>query len=188
VKRIIFIVLLLLITGCAYRPLRDEFRSYSTIYVGWLDLHAGDYRKWGYMEKSEWQAAIAALNSGLHDYFRKYFDHFDIVGSDGNDRNPPKGAYYIKFVDPVIDAMQNSISTKVEIIDTNTGNIIQKFNSYATSFHASYSVYSFEGRLNNACYALAYDVHYYMTKEEVRRPPRSSGSRSRGYRPKGWDE
>ena len=59
---------------------------------------------------------------------------------------------------------QTSIAVDVTIKDAATGRVVRKFAGYGSSFHMSYTMYSFAGRLSNACYALAYEIYMQMTE------------------------
>lgn len=160
---IIFILSWALLLSCSTRSVRQEFSVSRDVYVGWLDLKPNDYRRYGYPTMEEWQKDINDLNGGLQKFAGDYLKDFHVSGaSRANDKSPKKGLV-IQFSNVNIDP-QASIVTDVEIKDASTGKLLKKFSSYGTSFQMSYSMYSFAGRLNNACYALAYDIYMQMTE------------------------
>lgn len=132
------------------------------LFVGWLDLKPDDYRKYGYPTKEEWVKDINDLNAGLQKYMKDYLTSFVVIGAGSAKERISGNAYAISFSNIVIDP-QTSIVTDVEIKDATTGKTIKKFAGYGTSFHMSYSMYTFAGRLNNSCYALAYEIYMQMT-------------------------
>ncbi len=149
---------------------RDPFYSHTInisgsqkVYIGWLDLRPGDYRKYGYPSREEWQKDINDLNGSLQKFVRDYMKDCNVSGvAQNNDKMPPNG-FVIQFSNVNIDP-QNSIVADIAIKDASTGRLLKKFSSYGTSFHMSYSMYSLAGRLNNACYALAYEIYMQMTE------------------------
>ena len=160
------VVLLLtcgIICSCGTRSVRQEFTGSQNVFVGWLDLTPNDFRKWGYPTKEEWEKDIVDLNSGLRKFVGDYLKDFNVTGATKiNDRTPANG-YVILFSNVAIDP-QASIVVDVTVKDAATGRIVKKFASYGTSFHMSYSMYAFTGKLNNACYALAYEIYMQMTE------------------------
>jgi len=103
------------------------------------------------------------LNSGLQKYLAEYLKEFNVTGARKSGAKFSGSGYVISFSNVVIDP-QSSIVVDVTIRDATTGKLVKQFASYGTSFHMSYSMYSFAGRLNNACYALAYDIYMQMTE------------------------
>jgi len=161
------VVLLLacgVICSCSSRAVRQEFSGSNNLYVGWLDLKSDDYRKWGYPTKEEWVKDINDLNvGGVQKFVRDYLKGFNVTGAQKvNDRVPTAG-YVIQFSNVSIDP-QNSIVADITIKDAVSGRVLKRFATYGTSFHMSYSMSSFAGRLNNACYALAYEIYMQMTE------------------------
>lgn len=152
-----------IVCSCSTRTVRTEYAGSTDLYVGWLDLRADDYRKYGYPTKAEWESDISDINSGLQEYIARYLKHYNVTGAASiRDRQPAKG-YVILFSNPSIDP-QSSIAVDITIKNAATGKVIERFPCYGTSFHMSYSMYSFAGRLNNACYALAYEIYQKMTE------------------------
>lgn len=150
--------------SCSSRSVRQEFSGSRDLFVGWLDLHPEDFRKFGYPTKEEWVHDISDLNVSLKEFVAKYLKDFNVSGASSINERPPASGYVIQFSNVAIDP-QTSIVADISIKDGTSGKVIKKFTSYGTSFNISYSMYAFIGRLNNACYALAYDIYVQMTDE-----------------------
>jgi hypothetical protein len=163
------------ILSCSTRSVRREFSGSRELYVGWLDLGAGDFRKYGYPAREEWERDIADVNRGLQKFVRDYMKGFAVTGASKVRERPPAYGYAIYFSNAAIDP-QTSIVADISIRDMGTGKVVTKFSAYGTSFHMSYSMYSFAGKLNNACYALAYEIYTQMTESGNGEPSRDAGS------------
>ncbi len=177
-----FVVILIscgLILSCSTRSVRQEFSGSRDVYVGWLDLRPADFRKYGYPTRGEWDKDIADVNSELQKYVRDYLKGFAVTGASKIGERPPAYGYAIQFSNVTIDP-QTSIVADISIRDRGTGRVVKKFPAYGTSFHMSYSMYSFAGKLNNACYALAYEIYTQMTESGNGEPSRNVPSEGYG--------
>lgn len=154
-----------LLMSCSTRTVRQEFAGNRHIYVGWLDLGPDYFRSYGYLTRGEWEKDIADLNKGFQEYMGGYLKEFRVTGARNSTDQPPATGFVILFSNVVIDP-QTSIVADVAIMDAATGGVVKRFPAYGTSFHMSYSMYAFTGRLNNACYALAYEIYMQMTEEK----------------------
>ncbi len=163
------------ILSCSTRSVRQEFSGSRELYVGWLDLRAADFRKYGYPTREEWERDIADVNQGLQKFVRDYMKGFAVTGASKIGERPPAYGCAIYFSNAAIDP-QTSIVADISIRDMGTGRVVTKFSAYGTSFHMSYSMYSFAGKLNNACYALAYEIYTQMTESGNGEPSRDAGS------------
>jgi hypothetical protein len=162
-KSIVFILAFLLLWSCSSRSVRQEYAASKNLYVGWLDLKPDNYRNYGYPTRAEWEKDIADLNTGFQKFVADYLKDFNVTGARKiGDRYTGPG-YTLALSNVVIDP-QTSIVADVTIRDAATGKLVKQFASYGTSFHMSYSMYTFAGRLNNACYALAYEIYMQMTE------------------------
>lgn len=151
--------------------IRLDCRTHRDYFIGWLDLNPKDYEKYGYSNQKDWERAISEANVILVVSIKKYFEKLIIPGSSPKQisvsyaehptEKPTKPSYYIKFTKMGMDTNANQMNIKVEIIDTTNNKTIVHFMSNAVGFGAA-NMYSFEGRLTNAAYALAYDVYYYL--------------------------
>jgi hypothetical protein len=162
---IVLLLLCVLLLSCSTRSVRQEFAGSRDIYVGWLDLGPDYFRSFGYLTRAEWEKDIADLNRGFQVYMGDYLKEFKVSGARNSSDKPPVTGFVILLSNVVIDP-QTSIVADVTIIDAAAGNVVKQFSAYGTSFHMSYSMYAFAGRLNNACYALAYEIYIRMTEEK----------------------
>lgn len=164
-KLILLFILFSVFCSCANRVVRQEFNSNKNIYVGWLDLKPNDFRKWGYPTKEEWIKDISDLNiTGLQKFVQQYLKDFCVTGAKSNIDKQPTTGYIIQFSNTSID-QNNSIVVDVIIKDAMSGKILKRFAAYGTSFSMSFSMYSFTGRLNNSCYAIAYEIYQQITEQ-----------------------
>lgn len=162
-QSIVFILSCLLLCSCSSRSVRQEYAASKNLFVGWLDLKPDNYRNYGYPTKAEWEKDIADLNGSFQKFVADYLKDFNVTGARKiGDRYTGPG-YILTLSNVVIDP-QASIVADVTIRDAVTGKIVKQFSAYGTSMHMSFSMYLFTGKLNNACYALAYEIYMQMTE------------------------
>ena len=169
-KKILFMLILILIAGWAISCSRNLKEVYTkenrsccrSIFLGWMDLHSNDYRKFGYPSKEEWEKDIRMLNTeSLLPFLKNYLKRTPVDVIPLSNLSPKEGII-ITFSNVYIDSVANSSTVDVTITDATSGKVRKKFSSYGTSFNLGgmgFGMMSFSGRLNNSMYAHAYNIY-----------------------------
>ena len=143
----------------------DKFKSF---YVGWLDMHADDYEKYGYATQKEWADVIHDQNiNGLQKYMKDVFPDKTLYFAGPNDKGfPTKGDLYIKFDVDRIDKNWNGFSggaddlyVDVTFFDVKTKEKLYSSSINTTSMGMGPQGWAFEGRLGFAIYNLTCFVY-----------------------------
>ncbi|MBP7738607.1 MAG: hypothetical protein KA369_21710 [Spirochaetes bacterium] len=93
-------IMLMCASGSSIRseqPSSPNLKNYKKIYIGWLDLGEGNWKKYGFRSQGEWSKAIRDLNvNALQEYCRSDLSRRTVSGSRGADA-PAKTDLYIKL-------------------------------------------------------------------------------------------
>jgi len=184
-KKIIFFFLVGLfanIAACSYyhiisdTPTKGDITSYDTINVGWIDLGADKWKLYGYeaKDKGNWLALIDQSNKqSMPEYLRQLLPNKKINVVTSKNQEPAKDGLVIKFSD-VEYAQRTSSAARVmfghmggsdtmdvtiHFIDGKTSKELKTLRvSIYSKSGGGFSDMSFEGRVNNSIYNLAYFI------------------------------
>ncbi len=161
--RSMFVVLLVMfmVIGCGSRRVKKEYSGEKTLFVGWMDLKADDYKKFGFETKKEWEDEIKNINiDGLQKYIVQYLGkNFTVIGAKQLGDTGPKNGYSVIFKNTLIQPYE-IINTHACICDAATGKELKCFKIESSPVSTGWGSYSFGGRLYNAVYSVAYDIYY----------------------------
>jgi hypothetical protein len=182
-KNIMFIFLIGLLAntaGCSYykiistTPTKGDLTSYDTINVGWIDLGADKWKLYGYdaNNKGNWLALIDQSNKqSMPEYLQRMLPNKKINVARSKNQEPAPNGLVIKFSD-VEYAQRTSSAARVmfghmggsdtmdvtiHFIDGKTSKELKNLRvSIYSKSGGGFSDMTFEGRVNNSIYNLAY--------------------------------
>lgn len=159
-KLAIMFVACVMIVSCGGRHVRMDYVSSTDLYIGWLDLKAWDFKKYGYARQADWEKEVAAANDALKKAVAKHLKMYTVKGAAKLwDAQPAKG-YVVQFSNVTLDA-QAGLKADVAIKEGAYGRTINRFTS---KIAPSTSKEKFGGKLNSACQAVANDIYMKMTQ------------------------
>jgi hypothetical protein len=168
----VFLILIglgVLCSGYASATDKEEFKKYKVIYISWLDLGEENFAAYGYATRDEWAAEIKVQNlTNLQKYARDYLKNWEVKGAAAKDEAPPKdpSILVVKFINTVFSLQANTLRSGLQLCDGATGNVLKQVTvepSMVNYNPFSWSNMSFGGRVSQAMYNLAYDIHYHLT-------------------------
>jgi hypothetical protein len=169
----------LILSGCATRfatvkenPSLPKLSGYKSIYVGWLDLNEEEWKNCGYASKNIWLAEIKKHNiKGLQEYIKLELPDKTVFGaSSKTDTYTGKGDLFLKFkiikLDTSTGAFKDTdFSVDVNFIDGKSGNTLYTASIVTSSFAPfprNWKGNTFEGRLDNQIYNLAWGISAWL--------------------------
>jgi len=179
-KKLFFFITILFVTilsGCLFptrfdivkeNPSSPYFRTYKSIYVGWLDLNEDEWKNCGYASKDIWITEIKKLNvNGLQMYLKTELPDKTILGaSSKTDTYSGQGDILLKFkvvqLDTRIGAFKDtSFSVDVDFVDGKSGKTFYTASIVTSSFAPfprNWKGNTFDGRIDNQIYNLAWGI------------------------------
>jgi hypothetical protein len=99
-----------------------DMKDVTRVFIGWIDFREDDWAVHGYSDKSEWAAAVIALNRKLLTLCQaKYLSGRTVDGAKGKgDENAAGYDLYIKFSDVLIDYSRYHLNLSIHFIDPRT--------------------------------------------------------------------
>jgi hypothetical protein len=152
-----------LIISCGDRNVRTDYISSTDLYIGWLDLKAYDFKKYGYANQADWEKDIAGANSALKIAVAKNLKVYKVTGAAKMWEMQPAKGYAVQFSNIVLDP-QAALTAEVAIKDATTGRTINKFSSKSGAAIKSSAKEPFAAKLNKACQAVANEIYMQMTQ------------------------
>lgn len=149
-----------MMVSCGGRNMRMEYISSTDMYVGWIDLKAWDFKKFGYATQADWEKDIAGANAALRTEVVKYLKDYKVTGASKQWEAQPTKGYVIQFVNVTLDP-QAALSADVSIRESATWKIPGKF---TCKVPANTSKDPFAAKLNKACQAVAKEIYMQMTQ------------------------
>jgi hypothetical protein len=162
VFRIMLASVLFLSCGSSYtirsqQPPSPDLDKFGRIYIGWLDLGEGNWRKYGFDSPRAWSDSIRELNvKALQAYCRSKLSGKAVTGSSGRGADhPAKGDLYIKLllkkheVETGLNRIQY-LHLNVRYIDMSSGQTRYAADVVVDSSGFGMGNYTFEGQLNFA--------------------------------------
>jgi len=160
-KKILFVLIaFVMIVSCGGRHARVDYISSTDLYVGWLDLKAWDFKRFGYEKQADWQKDIEAANAALKESVAQKLKMYTVTGAGKQWEAQPAKGYIVQFANAKLDP-EAGLSVDVAIKDGAYGRTISRFTS---TVEKSTSKNPFAERLNRACQAVANDIYMQMTE------------------------
>ena len=163
---------IMLAGGCGPVRVTEQYQKYNRIYVGWMDLGAHNWKKYGYGTEGEWVNEIKTQNiESLQEYTREYMKRWNVIGADSMHSAIPwdQGTLVILFSHVTLAAGTNQLQCEMSFYDGGTRKLLKRIYEKPSPISynpwGGYSNMSFSGQLSNSMYGVAYDIKYHLTTD-----------------------
>lgn len=149
-------------------PKKPLLQKYKTLYIGWLDLGKHNWKRYRYDTLQQWRKTIRDMNIlGLHKYLAEFLPHKKIFGAKRPVDNFQAGSgLYIKIAKIWLSRHSDHMTVFLKCIDikkqATVYTVVADISSRRSGFQAPFTGFndmSFEGRLDNLVYNLAWFIY-----------------------------